>query len=227
MADFGTTLDCRDQLFEHWTLKSPARLHFGLLEICPGEPNLFGGLGVMLDEPATQLSVSKVYSSSREGFFWRIEDAGLWQTRMEFVAERLRRDVARQQVFANQLNTTKAHSIIRLDRPPEAHAGLGSGTQLACSVATSIACQYFTEQEERTKLTAAEIWEHPLWSDDRSAVRRLADGTSRGARSYVGLAGHLYGGLIVDRGISDVSAAERIAERLAVPDKWQCAKGCF
>ncbi len=220
MADVGTFSDSRDGLLGHWTLKSPARLHFGLLEICSGEPNLFGGLGVTLDEPATQLSVAIVNGNSSEDSFWKIKDAGPWQTRMESVAENLRRDIFNSQMFANALNLANSHSIVRLDGPPEAHAGLGSGTQLACSVATSIACLYLPNQKDRHTLTAADIWEHSLWSDNRSAVRRLAEATARGARSYVGLAAHLYGGLIVDRGISDASDAERVTERLRVPDQW-------
>ncbi|MFM7930105.1 MAG: hypothetical protein ACKO9Q_20550, partial [Pirellula sp.] len=35
-----------------------SRLHFGLLEIHPGAPHCFGGIGLMVDKPSVCLSVS-------------------------------------------------------------------------------------------------------------------------------------------------------------------------
>ncbi len=220
MAHLGSRSESRDEMFEYITLRSPARLHFGLLEICPGEQNLYGGLGITIDGPATQISVETLKGKADGNSHWRIEEAGIWQDRMEFVLQKLQRDLFSIRTLAIDSEEKESPSIIRLDRPPEAHAGLGSGTQLACSVATAVASEYLRSQDERSTLTAANIWEHPIFANDRSAVRRLADATGRGSRSYVGLAGHLYGGLIVDRGISSESNSERVIERLAIPNTW-------
>ncbi len=90
-----------------------SRLHFGLIDtVSP-----FGGVGVMIDSPATEIVVTKSNGSVCEG-----DDA-----------LRIRQIVQRVADYA-QLDELPDCHVQVVQRAP-AHSGLGSGTQLAMAVA--------------------------------------------------------------------------------------------
>jgi beta-ribofuranosylaminobenzene 5'-phosphate synthase len=172
-------------------IQSPARLHFGLLEVCAGQDRLFGGLGAMIEQPSTQLSL-KIDPSSVPNRPWtyKIDAEEPWNSRIESVLKRW--------IGANAI--TGLPSIqIRLENQPRMHAGLGSGTQIACATVSLLS----------------------NWSKTDSPIptEKLAKITQRGKRSYVGLAGHGQGGFLVDHGVS-TSGSERQIDRYDIPLEW-------
>jgi len=93
-----------------------ARLHFGLLNtVVP-----FGGIGVMIDQPATEIVATRC---------WRFECDHALQARLLPIARRVQSALRLDQLPACR---------IELVRRPPAHVGLGSGTQLSLAVAESL-----------------------------------------------------------------------------------------
>ncbi len=190
------------------------------MEICIGQPKLFRGCGLTIDEPAIQLSANVSSNESSDNTHWRIDNAGSWQVRIETVLERSLRLLAGEQGFSIATASTIASvGSIRIEKPPMAHVGLGSGTQIACSVATLIAATRIDWRTGDQSCSAIQIWKDVAVQDNHSPLRRLADATGRGARSYVGLASHLHGGFIVDHGIS-ANLDDREVDCLPIPEAW-------
>ncbi|MHB8955892.1 MAG: GHMP family kinase ATP-binding protein [Pirellulaceae bacterium] len=94
---------------------------------------------------------------------------------------------------------------IELLSTPRRHVGLGSGTQLACSVAAGLAA-----------------WlGRPIPSAPHSAAEYLAQVTGRGQRSAVGTYGFLMGGLIVEAGRLPAERLSPLECRLEIPAAWR------
>lgn len=204
-----------------WTLRSPARLHFGLVEICPDQPHLFGGLGVTIDQPETSLVAEAHTGKFCDISHYEIENAGSWLPRIETVLEKFNQTFVQDHASPSTSIFSEKQAVnLRLVKPPEAHAGLGSGTQIACSMATLLAAIRLESIHKQCIQSAFEVWEQATFPDNLSILKRLADITGRGKRSYVGLAGHLYGGLIVDHGVHEINGGERTITRIAIPDGW-------
>lgn len=87
---------------------------------------------------------------------------------------------------------------------PDAHTGLGSGTQLDLAVADGL--NYLTGNKLSARQLAVEV-------------------AQRGLRSAVGVHGYWQGGLIYERGVPDqsLSAINPIVCRLTIPDQWRIA----
>ena len=100
-------------------IKTPARLHMGLIDMNGELGRLFGGLGVGIDHPNVILEAQPAEKFSIIGKETELAAA-----------------LAKQ--FFNAYPTkTNVHLNIRQAIP--AHVGLGSGTQLALSIATALA----------------------------------------------------------------------------------------
>ena len=100
---------------------APSRLHFGLMSY-GGPGRQFGGAGVMIDQPSTQLTVraARTFSASGPGAPRAIQFAKTW---------------------------SKNHSIeldchLEMIQLPPEHVGLGTGTQLGLSVAAALNAWY-------------------------------------------------------------------------------------
>ncbi len=165
-----------------------SRLHFGLLR--PVAP--FGGLGVMIDSPETM-----VVAEPSTRFDCHVE-SGIHEdtvSRVVQIAQRFAASVGMQTLPAVRV-TVKAR--------PEAHFGLGSGTQLSMAVAESVAASY---------------------SQCYSPERLARDIAGRGHRSAVGIHGYFRGGLIFENSSDQASAIQRrlnpIHARLEVPVDWR------
>jgi beta-ribofuranosylaminobenzene 5'-phosphate synthase len=105
---------------------APSRLHFGLLNV-PVEGSaetgrLFGGSGVMIDQPG-------VVVTARPAVTWQFEGM----------------HASRAQVFAHRFLATLDRAVdplqILVERCPADHTGLGAGTQLGLAVGKSIAVE--------------------------------------------------------------------------------------
>ena len=100
---------------------APSRLHFGLMSY-GGPGRQFGGAGVMIDQPSTQLTVraARTFSAAGPGVQRAIHFAKTWSN--------------------NHSIDLDCHlEIVQL--PPK-HVGLGTGTQLGLSVAAALNALY-------------------------------------------------------------------------------------
>jgi beta-RFAP synthase len=88
---------------------------------------------------------------------------------------------------------------LRLHRALPAHAGFGSGTQLALAVGRAFA----------------------LWHGLNITTATLASWLGRGQRSGVGIAGFDHGGLLVDGGPGADGAPAPLLARVALPQGWR------
>jgi beta-RFAP synthase len=182
-------------------IQSPARLHFGLMEVCSGQDRLFGGLGAMIEQPATQLSLTMIPSKNEPRIETYLIDAEEpWRSRIESVVKRW--------MLANGSPIIPAFQI-RLDNQPRMHAGLGSGTQVACATVSLLNHWY----QSISNINKTSVEDSMILVDDLSQI------TQRGKRSFVGLAGHQQGGFIVDYGLP-ATGSQRQVVRLEIPHQW-------
>jgi beta-RFAP synthase len=156
-----------------------ARLHLGFLDLHGGLGRRFGSLGLALDAPQTRLVLRRAAAD-------RI--AGPERAR----AGRYLADIAAA------LGLPGGHALA-IEAAMPAHAGLGSGTQLALAVATA----------------ARRL--HGLPDDPAADAARLG----RGTRSGIGIALFAAGGCVLDGGRGARDAPPPCLARLAVPAEWR------
>ena len=104
------------------TLRTPSRLHFGLLSWGPNAPRQFGGLGLMIDAPGLTVSACPRDQWSADG--------PLSSRVLEFARRASEGLERRGFVFSP--------ASFRVDQAPAEHVGLGVGTQLGLGVARLI-----------------------------------------------------------------------------------------
>jgi len=157
----------------------PARLHLGFLDLNGKLGRRFGGIGLAISNLGTRLSIRRAQHS---------EVSGPESARVQQYLHTMERSLAYD----------GGHAVKVLQTVP-AHAGLGSGTQLALAVASGI---------RRLHNLPLEIEEDAL---------RLG----RGARSGIGIGLFHRGGLVVDGGHSKHSRAAPIVSHLPFPEHWR------
>ena len=99
-------------------VKTPARLHFGLLDLNGDLGRVFGGLGVGIDCPSVVLEAQP-------------------SEKLALAGERTERTKALAKRFF-EIYGVKAGASINVEQAIPEHSGLGSGTQLALAVATAL-----------------------------------------------------------------------------------------
>lgn len=156
-----------------------ARLHLGFFDLNFGLGRRFGSLGLALQQPRTRLVLRRAAAGRVSGP----------------EQERAARYLA---ALAEQLDLPGAHELLIAEAMP-AHAGLGSGTQLALAVAAAV-----------RRL-------HGRPGDLRADAALLG----RGARSGVGIGLFAEGGLVADGGRGAGDAPPPVLARLAVPPEWR------
>lgn len=154
---------------------APARLHLGFLDLNGELGRRFGSIGLALDRPATQLTVRRAAKSEAEG-----------------------PESARVLKLLNTLET-RAPYAVTIETAIPAHAGLGSGTQLALALGAAI-----------------EALEGRTLGPEKIAVL-----TERGARSGIGLAAFTQGGFLVDGGKGAGDAPPPLTLRADFPERWR------
>lgn len=160
-------------------VSAPSRLHLGFLDLHGGLGRRFGSLGLTLAEPLTELVMRRAT---------RHEARGPDSERALDYARRL----------AARLNLPGA-VCIDIERAIPAHAGLGSGTQLALAVGSGLARLYGLDPD----------------------LARIAALTGRGARSGIGIGAFEQGGLLVDGGRGDNTRVPPLLVRLPFPEDWR------
>ncbi len=162
------------------TVEAPARLHFGLLDLRGHRGRRFGGIGAAIPEPAVLLEATPDNRLTVEG-----PDAGRAQ---EFARQYLEAEAIRGGVH------------LRVLRAIPAHAGLGSGTQLALSVARAL----------------AELYQRPA---DPVALARAV---GRGQRSAIGTWTFALGGFVLEGGRQPgTDQVAPLLSRLPMPSHWR------
>ena len=178
-----------------------SRLHFGLLNPCPGAPSLsplslegrgetgrgerrFGGAGMMIEQP---------------GFHLRVSPAAEWSAAGPLAERTLGFAHRVAQALENEEVSLRPHRLEVVAAPPE-HAGLGTGTQLGMAVARALSVAAGRED---------------------IGLAELARLTGRGLRSALGVHGFDRGGFLVDAGQAAPSALAPLVAWSAVPQTWR------
>ncbi len=185
---------------ERVRVRSHGRIHFGLLEISESEPNCYGGIGLMVESAMAVLEATIGQSVHSRCV---VEADAYWQPRIEAVSNKW-------------LGTHGALPVdsIRVIESPLPHQGMGSGTQMACSVAALLSAA----ENRRTQL------ETPGSSNVAKlfSIASLSKQSQRGKRSNIGLCGFLEGGFVVDRGMQPANGSNEVSlprtQRFDFPD---------
>ena len=171
----------RNEVMEEGAVRveAPARLHFGFLDLHGGLGRRFGSIGLAIDEPSLALTARAAGHCAVTGP----------------EAERVR-----GYVEAAAAHLGRGSDVdITIERVIPAHAGFGSGTQLALAVAAAMA-----------RLNRATF--------EPDAFAATLD---RGNRSGVGLRAFTEGGLIVDGGRGPDGGPPPVIARLPYPEAWR------
>lgn len=174
---------------EQIRVRSHGRIHFGLMEISVSQPNCFGGIGLMIEHSIAVVQATLGLTSKSQCI---IQADDHWRPRIEAVANQWL-----------QSHPQLPIQSVRVVEAPLPHHGLGSGTQMACTIAAL--------------LSVAERCEEIGNSFTLDTLSRLSQ---RGKRSNIGLCGFIEGGFVVDHGVSApcASGATLRTHRLAFPD---------
>jgi beta-RFAP synthase len=163
-------------------VEAPARLHFGLLDLRGSLGRRFGGIGAAAPAPTLLVSATRADRLTVAG-----EDC---ERATEF---------ARQ--FLEYHGAADCGARLSVHRTLPRHAGLGSGTQLALSVARALAAL------------------HGFPVD----VTELARAVGRAQRSAIGTWTFDGGGLVVEGGRRNIDGpVAPLLSRLAFPATWRC-----
>ncbi|WP_246160687.1 beta-ribofuranosylaminobenzene 5'-phosphate synthase family protein [Aureimonas fodinaquatilis] len=160
---------------------APARLHLGFLDLNGGLGRKFGGIGLALAEPQTRLTLK----FSEHG---RTQVTGSQANRAENYLTKMAASLQLEGAYA-----------LHVEEALPAHAGLGSGTQMALSVAQAL------RRLHHLPLNAAE---------DAMVLER-------GARSGLGAAFFRTGGLLVDGGRGPDTRLPPIIAAQDFPSDWR------
>ncbi len=162
-------------------VEAPARLHFGVLDLRGDLGRRFGGIGAAVPVPSLLLEARRAPALTAEG-----------------------PDADRALAFARRFaayHRLDARVRFCLHRTIPAHAGLGSGTQLALAVARA----------------TAELYGLP------TAPAALARAVDRGRRSAVGTWTFAAGGFVLEGGHrSGDDGIAPLVVRLPIPASWRC-----
>ena len=166
-------------------VRAAGRLHLGFLDPSGTLGRRFGSIGLVIDGFQTEVVIQ---SAARDEWHADTPAALAQLERAMACVQRLRQQCGRHAPLA-----------LRLRSALPAHAGLGSGTQLALAVGRAFA----------------------RWQDLEVPTPTLAAWLGRGQRSGIGIAGFDLGGLLVDGGPGHGSAPAPLLSRIELPAAWR------
>jgi beta-ribofuranosylaminobenzene 5'-phosphate synthase len=161
------------------TVTIPARLHLGFLDLNGGLGRRFGSIGLAITNLRTKIAFR-------------------WAPKNHVTGPERERVMRHMDKVVQRLALGDGHAADVLEVVP-AHAGLGSGTQLALAVAVGV-----------RRL-------HGLPLDIEGDAIHLG----RGGRSGVGIGLFKRGGLVVDGGCAKKEALAPIVSHIRFPDRWR------
>ncbi len=179
---------------------APSRLHFGLLRL-PGKDDgpdtrRFGGVGLMIDRPgiAVVAELADEWSATGPAAERALAFAKHFARRCQSGA-----GFPACHTAEADRNVCPSAFMLRVERCPRQHMGLGTGTQLGLAVAAALAALLELE------LSAVDL-----------ALRMC-----RGERSAIGVHGFAQGGFLVDAGKTREEPIAPLAARVDFPDDWR------
>ena len=161
------------------TVTVPARLHLGFLDLNGSLGRRFGSIGLAINGLRTSITFNAAS---------QLRVTGPENERVRGYLQAMQRALG-----------IESTCHVRIDEVVPAHAGLGSGTQIALAVAAGV--RRF----------------HGLPLDVRGDAIRL----ERGARSGVGIGLFDHGGLVVDGGRGPLTTAAPVVSRMPFPEQWR------
>jgi beta-RFAP synthase len=167
----------------HVAVAAPARLHLGFIDPAGALGRRFGSLGLTIDGPCTRVALRFAQEDRIEADPGAEGEAGRAHEHLQTLRRLFQRD---------------APVALHLREVLPAHAGFGSGTQLALSIGRAFA-----------SLHGLEI-----------ATDELARALGRGRRSGIGVAAFDRGGFLVDGGPRGDAPAPVLA-RADFPEAWR------
>ena len=170
-------------------VRAPGRLHLGFLDPAGSLGRPFGSLGLVIDGFETVVELSLLPCSAGSDELSALTRAGQAELpRVQQHLERLRHHGGRP-----------GYACVRLLQVLPAHAGFGSGTQLALAIGRAWALC------------------HGLAVDSVT----LAHWLGRGLRSGIGIAGFDQGGLLLDGGPGQDGRPAPLLSRVELPAGWR------
>lgn len=166
------------------TIEAPARLHLGFLDLNGDLGRQFGSIGMAIDQPATRLTITRKTGATNQT-----------DTVTGPESNRIAKTLAN---LKSRFGTRTAFDVTISEAIP-AHAGLGSGTQLALAVGTALANLENQNAEAPT----------------------IGESLSRGARSAIGIGAFQNGGFIIDGGKDDTTRPPPILVQAQIPEDWR------
>lgn len=164
---------------------APGRLHLGFLDPSGSLGRAFGSLGLVIDGFTTEVELTGAESDCIAG------DTPAAQAELERAGAFLQ--------LLRQRTGRQAPLSLRLLHVLPPHAGLGSGTQLACAIGRAF----------------------DQWHGLGLGTATLAHWLGRGLRSGVGIAGFDAGGLLVDGGPGKDGLPAPLLSRVEFPRAWR------
>ena len=163
-------------------VRAPSRLHFGMLSFGDATVRQYGGAGVMADTPGLEVTVS-------------LSD------QLAVAGRHAERATSYVRCWASYRRVPWPPACrVHVTAAPRMHIGLGTGTQLALSVAAGL---------------------DALWGLPPAPPDELARSVGRGKRSAVGTYGFCHGGLIAELGKRTDQPLAPLARRIALPSAWR------
>jgi beta-RFAP synthase len=160
-------------------VSAPARLHLGFVDLNGSLGRRYGSIGLALDAPSTDVDVQRAATTSA---------TGPEHDRVLPLVERCRQALG-----------LKGHYKVVVERAIPAHAGLGSGTQLALAIGFAL-----------MRLEGLSL-----------SPKQIGDLAGRGARSAIGMAAFEGGGFIVDGGRGHIDQPPPVLIQTPFPEEWR------
>lgn len=180
-----STLEIRSRAHVGVSVRAPGRLHLGFLDPSGSLGRRFGSLGLVIENFETEIEIMAANADDISA------DTPAARAEIGRIAQHLQR----------LREHTGLHEpvALRLRQTLPAHAGFGSGTQLALAVGHAFA----------------------RWHGLAPPSATLAHWLARGQRSGIGIAGFDAGGLLLDGGPGADGATAPLLARLAWPNDWR------
>jgi len=200
-------------------VRTPARLHLGMMSFGVADTRSFGGVGVMIDRPGTHVRLRRA-------------------ARFEARGPQAERALRFARGCAQAWNLGDATCSIEVVAAPRSHVGLGSGTQMGLAVAAGMRHLFLRSPEPDEPATPAHPAEPEVGADEHDWLFDVHDAidlarvVGRGRRSCVGVYGFSRGGLIIESGrrmptppAGDDDATREFSPmvaRVRLPSAWRC-----
>jgi predicted sugar kinase len=198
-------------------VRTPARLHLGMMSFGVPTTRAFGGVGVMVDRPGVHVRLRRA-------------------ERFEARGPHAERAIRFAQACGQGWGLVDEGCAIEVLAAPRSHVGLGSGTQLGLAIAAGMRHLFRRVGDDAPPSVPHPTEQPPRASDhewlfDMGDALELARLVGRGRRSCVGVYGFSRGGLIVEAGRSiagpqaeDDATREfsPMVARVRLPSPWRC-----